>query len=110
MKLTKLHLIIILALTLILCPILGVCNNTRESFDQLQSTNEGFEEEEKEEGFTKEGNEEGFEEEEGFEGHAIEEGFDVEEQERSNYKEAMDKARRGFTQEGMEGIYHQYQD
>jgi len=112
MKLTKLHLIIILALTLILCPILGVCNNTRESFDQLQSTNEGFEEEEKEEGFAKEGNEEGFEEEveEGYQQNNIEEGFDVEEQERSNYKEAMDKVRRGFTQEGMESTYQQYQD
>jgi hypothetical protein len=32
MKLTKLHLIIILALTLILCPILGVCHNVREGF------------------------------------------------------------------------------
>ena len=30
MKLTKLHLIIILALALILCPILGVCSNMRE--------------------------------------------------------------------------------
>lgn len=34
MKLTKLHLIIILALTLILCPILGVCNNARNSFQE----------------------------------------------------------------------------
>ena len=83
MKLTKLHLIIILALTLILCPILGVCNNTRESFDQLQSTNEEFEIEGKKEGFEKveegfEEVEEGFEEEEGFEGFAegVEEGFD----------------------------------
>jgi hypothetical protein len=115
MKLTKLHLIIILALTLILCPILGVCNNTREYFDQLQSTNEGFEEEEKEEGFAKEGEEEGFgnQIDEGFEGYQQnenEEGFDVEEQERSNYKEAMDKVRRGFTQEGMGSSYQQYQD
>ena len=30
MKLTKIHLIIILALALILCPILGVCSNMRE--------------------------------------------------------------------------------
>jgi hypothetical protein len=30
MKLTKVHLIIILALALILCPILGVCSNMRE--------------------------------------------------------------------------------
>jgi len=30
MKLTKLHLIIILALALIICPVLGVCQNTRE--------------------------------------------------------------------------------
>jgi hypothetical protein len=42
MKLTKLHLIIILALTLILCPILGVCHNVREGFDEsngLESEN-----------------------------------------------------------------------
>lgn len=36
MKLTKLHLIIILALALILCPILGVCYNAREGFEQLK--------------------------------------------------------------------------
>jgi len=56
MKLTKLHLIIILALTLILCPILGVCHNAREGFvegntpgeqeeeedDQKVDTNEGY--------------------------------------------------------------------
>lgn len=35
MKLTKLHLIIILALALILCPVLGVCHNTREYFDAV---------------------------------------------------------------------------
>jgi|688.fasta_scaffold625915_1 hypothetical protein len=106
MKLTKLHLIIILALTLILCPILGVCNNTRESFDQFQSTNEGFEEEEKEEGFkeVEEGfrvegyrqndSEEGFkeEEEEGFEGLALQEGLYAE------------------NREGLSGDYQQYQD
>ena len=33
MKLTKLHLIIILALALIICPVLGVCHDTREYFD-----------------------------------------------------------------------------
>ena len=33
MKLTKLHLIIILALALILCPILGVCSNMREGYE-----------------------------------------------------------------------------
>jgi hypothetical protein len=33
MKLTKIHLIIILALALILCPILGVCSNIREGYD-----------------------------------------------------------------------------
>ena len=112
MKLTKLHLIIILALTLILCPILGVCNNTREYFQQEETSygqHGGFKEE-VEEGF--EEVEEGFEEEveEGYQQNNIEEGFDVEEQERSNYKEAMDKVRRGFTQEGMGGIYQQYQD
>ena len=32
MKLTKIHLIIILALALILCPILGVCSNMREGY------------------------------------------------------------------------------
>ena len=37
MKLTKLHLIIILALALILCPVLGVCYNTREGFDETQN-------------------------------------------------------------------------
>ena len=37
MKLTKLHLIIILALALIVCPVLGVCYNTREGFDETQN-------------------------------------------------------------------------
>jgi len=41
MKLTKLHLIIILALTLILCPILGVCNNARNSFQENMENEEG---------------------------------------------------------------------
>ena len=55
MKLTKLHLIIILALALILCPVLGVCYNTREGFDETQNlggmpnSNNGEEEEEEEE-------------------------------------------------------------
>lgn len=35
MKLTKVHLIIILALALILCPILGVCSNIREGYDNV---------------------------------------------------------------------------
>ena len=35
MKLTKLHLIIILALAIIICPVLGVCQNTREGFEDL---------------------------------------------------------------------------
>ena len=35
MKVTKIHLIIILALALILCPILGVCSNIREGYDNL---------------------------------------------------------------------------
>jgi hypothetical protein len=35
MKLTKIHLIIILALALILCPILGVCSNIREGYDNI---------------------------------------------------------------------------
>ena len=96
MKLTKLHLIIILALTLILCPILGVCNNTRESFEQsqYQYMNEGFEIEGKKEGFEKveegfEEVEEGFEEEEGFEGFAegVEEGFDEEEEGYQQYQD-----------------------
>ena len=44
MKLTKLHLIIILALALILCPILGVCSNAREGFEQEEEvTEEGME-------------------------------------------------------------------
>ena len=30
MKLTNFHLIIILALALIICPVLGICQNTRE--------------------------------------------------------------------------------
>ena len=65
MKLTKLHLIIILALTLILCPILGVCNNARNSFQENMETEkmeiEGFADEEPDkegsddEGFTDEG-------------------------------------------------------
>lgn len=46
MKLTKLHLIIILALTLILCPILGVCHNTREGFTEGNTAGEQEEEEE----------------------------------------------------------------
>jgi hypothetical protein len=33
MKLTKVHLIIILALALILCPILGVCSNMQEGYE-----------------------------------------------------------------------------
>ena len=33
MKLTKLHLIIILALALILCPVLGVCYNSNSSIN-----------------------------------------------------------------------------
>ena len=37
MKLTKLHLIIILALALILCPVLGVCYNTIEGFDETDN-------------------------------------------------------------------------
>jgi hypothetical protein len=87
MKLTKLHLIIILALALIICPILGVCNNTREYFQQEETSygqlggnidSEGFKGEE--------------EEEEGFEGHEIEEGF-------------YNKNR-----EGLNGDYQQYQD
>ena len=61
MKLTKLHLIIILALALILCPVLGVCYNTREGFDETQNLggmpnsnneqNNGEEEEEEETGY-----------------------------------------------------------
>lgn len=61
MKLTKLHLIIILALALILCPILGVCYNTREGFDETENVsgmpnnnnvqNNGEEEEEEETGY-----------------------------------------------------------
>ena len=52
MKLTKLHLIIILALALILCPILGVCSNMREGYenddDGVDGVNvtEGMEEDE----------------------------------------------------------------
>ena len=46
MKLTKLHLIIILALTLILCPILGVCHNAREGFQEGNTSGEQEEEEE----------------------------------------------------------------
>lgn len=41
MKLTKLHLIIILALALILCPILGVCYNSNSSINAY-NYNEGF--------------------------------------------------------------------
>lgn len=37
MKLTKLHLIIVLALALILCPVLGVCYNTIEGFDETEN-------------------------------------------------------------------------
>ena len=46
MKLTKLHLIIILGFVIILCPIFGVCSNAREGFD----TEENPEEEQTEEG------------------------------------------------------------
>ena len=49
MKLTKLHLIIILALTLILCPILGVCHNAREGFVEGNRSDKQEEEEEEEE-------------------------------------------------------------
>ncbi len=41
MKLTKLHLIIILALALILCPILGVCSNMREGMVEGEGDVEG---------------------------------------------------------------------
>jgi hypothetical protein len=44
MKLTKLHLIIILALALIICPVLGVCHNTREYFDVVENMDEEEEE------------------------------------------------------------------
>lgn len=44
MKLTKIHLIIILALALILCPILGVCSNMREGYENIIGVIEGFEE------------------------------------------------------------------
>ena len=44
MKLTKLHLIIILALALIICPVLGVCHDTREYFDAVESTGDEKEE------------------------------------------------------------------
>jgi len=43
MKLTKIHLIIILALALILCPILGVCSNIREGYDNLGGVGSGGE-------------------------------------------------------------------
>ena len=46
MKLTKLHLIIILGLVIILCPIFGVCSNAREGFNP----EENQEEEQTEEG------------------------------------------------------------
>ena len=45
MKLTNFHLIIILALTLILCPILGVCHNAREGFVEGNTPGEQEEEE-----------------------------------------------------------------
>jgi hypothetical protein len=48
MKLTKLHLIIILALALIICPVLGVCHDTREYFDVVENMGEEEEEEEEE--------------------------------------------------------------
>ena len=41
MKLTKIHLIIILALALILCPILGVCSNIREGYDNGLGVGDG---------------------------------------------------------------------
>jgi hypothetical protein len=41
MKLTKLHLIIILALALILCPILGVCSNMREGYENGVGVGDG---------------------------------------------------------------------
>jgi hypothetical protein len=40
MKLTNFHLIIILALALILCPVLGVCHNTREYFNVVENMEE----------------------------------------------------------------------
>jgi hypothetical protein len=44
MKLTKLHLIIILGLVIILCPVFGVCSNAREGFEQEDEiTEEGME-------------------------------------------------------------------
>jgi len=41
MKLTKLHLIIILALALILCPVLGVCYNSNSNVSAYNYS-EGF--------------------------------------------------------------------
>jgi len=40
MKLTKLHLIIILGFVIILCPIFGVCSNAQEGFDPEANTEE----------------------------------------------------------------------
>lgn len=43
MKLTKLHLIIILALALILCPVLGICYNPNSNSSvNIYNYSEGF--------------------------------------------------------------------
>jgi|Laugresu1bdmlbsd_1035121.scaffolds.fasta_scaffold01712_5 hypothetical protein len=53
MKLTKLHLIIILALALILCPVLGVCYNSSSNINAYNYS-EGFQSVVHSEGFENE--------------------------------------------------------
>jgi len=106
MKLTKLHLIIILALTLILCPILGVCNNTREYFQQEETSYGQLGGNNHSEGF-KEAVEEGFEEFEGFK-EAVEEGFEEEEEEGFEGL-ALEEGLYVGNQEGLSGNHHQHQ-
>lgn len=75
MKLTKLHLIVILALALILCPVLGVCYNSN-SIINAYNYSEGFRSVVRPEGFEDEDRQEEEEEEQEHEqDQALNEGF-----------------------------------
>ena len=71
MKLTKLHLFIILALALILCPVLGLCYNSNSTINAYNYS-EGFQPVVRPEGFEDEDEQE---EEEQEQAQALNEGF-----------------------------------
>lgn len=73
MKLTKLHLFIILALALILCPVLGVCYNSNSTINAYNYS-EGFRSVVRPEGFEDEDRQEE-QEQEHEQDQALNEGF-----------------------------------